>query len=149
MTKTTKVPAAVLNAIAFVAETGNWPSCLRHETRWAAQRLGVEFDLAACETFLGGGEYRPYSVTAEGRELAATGPLGKCIAWAKERGFEVQTESFRKGRKAKPNFIRILNRETGVEGFISGGERVFLPEEGSRYKSELVFDVRKRRPRSR
>jgi hypothetical protein len=143
----TKQPTkAVRNAIAFVAETGNFPSSVQVDTRLQAQSFGVEFQWDDAER-LKNWVHRPYFVTDEGRAIADASPLGLCIAWAKARGFRVLLDGFG-GRKAKPNFIRIANRETGVEGFISGGERVFLPEDGSRWKSELAFDACKRRARA-
>lgn len=126
---TTKLPSiATRNAMAFVGAYGNFPSNCAYATRWAAQRAGVEFVMDQEERLRTG---RYYRLTEEGQRVAATSPLAACLTWAAERGFRV-TER-RNGRKPKPGFIPLINRDTGATAWVSSGRCVYS-------ERELIFE---------
>jgi len=140
----TKLPSvSVRNAIAFVAELHDFPANCHYATRIQAERHGVQFNMDDGARWSASGGYRPYFVTDEARAIADASPLGRCIAFAKERGFRVQLNGFG-GRKAKPGLIRLFNPTTGEDGYISGGARVYFANAAERWKSDLAFDAAKR-----
>lgn len=131
-----KLPTmAVRNAIAYVDARGFFNSHLHIGTRMEAERHGVEFNFG----YDGRAASRLYSVTDEGRAIAARGTLAHALAWVAERGFVIEP---RRSRENKSGFIQIINKETGVEGFISDGSRVYLPKEGHRWQTELAFTAK-------
>lgn len=138
----TKLPSmTVRNAIAFVDAYGDFFSHMHFSVRMDAERAGIQFNNHEADRRATG---RYYYVTDEARAIAATGTLAPCLAYAKEHGLVIDRTPRRRAHKPKPGYIRLINRDTGEEAFISRGRNLYRqrakPEGGFSWEYDLAFE---------